>query len=226
MTVQLEDMNIYKKHVIWGELYTWKLTELDVMTVRSIWDLVVGTPDWGMWDVRTFATIPDTGAVDLDGDSSTTDDQYFVRRLHYGSDSWNRTEHRMWVEIIWNPNSTMKGDEVHIGAWTGRLHTSWSFEWSEYYLWYYASNMSGVSLETMRLINDTLIDSDTGMPNPGYWEIAHMAKNSTWEDLLLKARMHGWDWIKDNTNEWEWIWFGFSQDYRTSWVDNADLQEA
>jgi len=131
MQVQLEDMNIYKKHIVWGDLYTWRLTELKVMTVRSIWDLVVGTPDWGMWGIRTFEMIPETGAVDLDGDLSTTNDQYFVRRLHYGSDSWNRTEERMWAEIIWNPNSSMMGDEVHIGAWTGRMHTSWSFEWSE-----------------------------------------------------------------------------------------------
>jgi len=226
MTVELEDMNIYKKHTIWGELYTWKLTELDVMTVRSIWDLVVGTPDWGMWDVRTFKTVPETGAVDLDGDLSTTEDQYFVKRLHYGADSWNRTEDRMWVEIIWNPNSSMKGDEVHLGAWTGRVRTSWSFEWNEYFIWYYASNVSRVRPETMNQINSTLIDSDTGMPKPGYWDIAHMAKNSTWEDLLAQAQREGWDWIKDNTNEWEWIWFGFSQDYQTSWVTEGMLQQA
>ncbi len=226
MAVQLEDLNIYKKHILWGELYTWKLTEIDVMTVRSIWDLVVGTPEWDMWGIRTFETVPETGAVDLDGDLSTTEDQYFVRRLHYGSDSWNRTEYRMWVGIIWNPNSTLQGDEVHIGAWTGRLHTAWSSEWSEYYLWYYASNMSGVNTETMRRINNTLLDSDTGIPNPGYWDIAHMAKNSTWEDLLSEAQMQGWDWITDNTNEWEWIWFGFSQDYLTSWFSDNELQEA
>ena len=225
VSVQLEEMNIYKKHTMWGELYTWKLTEMEVMTVRSIWDLVVGIPDWGMWGVRAFETVPETGAVDLDGELSTKDDQYFVRRLHYGSDSWNRTEDRMLIEIIWNPEASMKGDEVHISAWTGRMRNSWSFEWSEYFIWYYASNMSIVSDETMQQINTTLIDGETGKPNPGYWDVAHMAKNSTWEDLLLQAQREGWDWIKDNTHEWEWIWFGFSQDYQTSWMTDDLLQQ-
>lgn len=224
--IQMDEMNIYKTHTVWGEVHKWMLTDMNVYAVRSIWDIVVGTPDWDMWGIRAFDTVPETGAVDLDGDINTTDDQYFVRRLHGGADMWNQTIDRMWVELVWNPNSSTIGDEMHIGAWMGKVRTSWSFTWNETYIWYHASNMTTVSHETMQQINATLIDSTTGMPNAGYWEIAHMAKNTTWADLLEQAQREGWDWINDNKNEWEWIWFGTQQDYMTSWVQNNTAQTA
>jgi len=217
--VKLEEMNIYKKHIMWGEIYRWMLTDLQVHSVRSTGDIIVGTPEWGMWGIRAFAVVPETGAVDLDGDLTTSDDQYYVRRLHSGSDVWNRTEDRMFVEIIWDPNASMIADEIHIGAWMGKVHTKWTFTWNETYIWYYASNMSVVSSATMQQINATLVDSKTGMPNPGYWDIARMATNSTWADLLAKAQKEGWDWIKDNKHEWDWLWFGTQQDYMTAWTD-------
>jgi len=217
--LQQASMNIYKEHTACGEIYRWMLTDLNVHTVRNIWDLVVGIPESGMWGFNAFTVVPETGAVDLDGDLTTAVDQYFVRRIHQGSDSWNQTVDRMWVELVWNPNSSMVGDEMHIGAWMGKLRVSWSFTWNETYIWYYASNSSVVSAETMEQINATVIDSETGMPNAGYWEIARMARNATWADLLDQAKREGWDWIQDNTNTWEWIWFGVQQDYRTSWME-------
>jgi len=131
-----------------------------------------------------------------------------------------------FVELIWDPNASMIGDEMHIGAWMGKVRVSWKFEWSETYVWYYASNMSTVSQASLQEINSTLIDSATGLPNPSYWDIAHMAKNSTWEDILARAEKEHWDWIQDNTNEWEWIWFGTQQDYKTSWIEENSMQTA
>ncbi len=226
LDVQIEEMNIYKRHTMWGEVYGWMLTDLNVHNVRSIWDLVVGTPEWGMWGIRAFDIVPETGAVDLDGDLTTTDDQYFVRRIHAGSDMWNKTENRMFVELIWDPNASMVGDEMHIGAWMGKVHVSWKFEWNETYTWYYPSNMSVVNSVTMQKINATLRDSTTGLPNPGYWDIAHMARNSSWADILARAKTEHWDWIEDNSNEWDWIWFGTQQDYMTSWIENNTRQMA
>ncbi|MGD8505981.1 MAG: hypothetical protein PVF15_04885 [Candidatus Bathyarchaeota archaeon] len=226
LDVQLEEMNIYKRHTMWGEIYRWMLTDLNVHSVQSIWDIVVGTPGWGMWGIRAFEIVSETGAVDLDGDLTTTNDQYFVRRIHTGSDLWNRTENRMFVELIWDPNSSMIGDEMHIGAWMGKVHVSWKFEWTETYIWYYASNMSTVTPTTMQEINATLTDSATGLPNPGYWDIGHMVRNSTWADILERAEREHWDWIEDNTNEWEWIWFGTQQDYQTSWTEGDAMQTA
>jgi hypothetical protein len=179
-----------------------------------------------MWGIRAFTVVPETGAVDLDGDLTTTEDQYFVKRLHTGSDMWNRTEDRMFVEIVWDPNASMVDDEIHIGAWMGKVHTEWSFKWNETYIWYYASNMSTVSPATMQQINATLINSETGLPNPGYWDIAHMVKNATWADLLAKAENEGWDWIKDNKYEWDWLWFGTQQDYVTAWTDENGTKTA
>jgi len=226
LDVHVERMNIYKKHTMWGEVYRWMLTDLDVHTVRTTWDLVVGKPEWGMWGMRVFDIVPETGAVDLDGDLTTTDDQYFVRRIHGGSDMWNQTENRMFVEMVWDPNASMIDDEMHIAAWMGKVHVVWKFEWNETYNWYYASNASSVSQATMEQINATLTDSATGLPNPGYWDIAHMAKNFTWADVLARAEREHWDWFKDNTNEWEWIWFGTQQDYMTSWIENNTRQMA
>jgi hypothetical protein len=224
--IEVDEMNIYKKHTMWGEVYRWMLTDMNVQSVRSIWDLVVGTPEHGMWGIRAFTVVPETGAVDLDGNLNTTDDQYFVRRLHAGSDTWNRTEDRMFVEIVWDPNASMVDDEIHIGAWMGKVHTEWSFMWNETFIWYYASNMSTVSSATMQRINATLIDSETGLPNPGYWDIAHMAKNASWADLLAMAEKEGWDWIKDNKHEWDWLWFGTQQDYVTAWSDENGTRMA
>jgi len=224
--IELATMNIYKRHTIWGEVYGWMLTDLNVYTLRSINDIIVGMPRWGMWGIRAFDTVPETGAVDLDGDLTTTSDQYFVRRVRGGSDLRNETVDRMWVELIWDPNSSRIGDEIHIGAWMGKLHVAWTSEWNETYYWYYASNVTIVSPETMQQINATVLDSATGRPNPGYWDIAHMVKNSTWADVLDQAKREGWDWITENKNEWEWLWFGTQQDYRTSWVEGDTTKEA
>jgi len=143
-----------------------------------------------------------------------------------GSDLRNETVDRMWVELLWDPNSSRTGDEMHIGAWMGKLHVIWSSEWNETYYWYYASNMTTVSPETLQQINATVLEGATGQPNPGYWDIVHMVRNSTWADVLAQARREGWDWITDKKNEWEWLWFGTQQDYMTSWVEGGTTKEA
>ena len=224
--IKLDEMNIYKRHVMWGEAYRWMLVDMQIYSIRSIWDVIVGEPEHGMWGIRAFSVVPESGAVDLDGDLATSGDQYFVRRLHRGSDMWNRTEDRMFIEIIWDPNATMMDDEIHIGAWMGKVHTEWNFMWNETYIWYYADNMSVVNQATMQHINTTLINGETGTPNPGYWDIAHMAKNQTWADLLNRAKKEGWDWIDDNSHEWDWLWFGTQQDYYTAWSDGNNTNAA
>jgi len=132
----------------------------------------------------------------------------------------------MFVELVWDPNASMIDDEMHIGAWMGKVHVLWSFEWNETYIWYYASNMTNVDSAALQQINGTLRDSVTGLPNPGYWDIAHMIENVTWADILARAEREHWDWIKDNENEWEWFWFGTQQDFMTSWIENSSRQMA
>jgi len=85
--------------------------------------------------------------------------------------------------------------------------------------------MSSVSRETMDMIRSTVLDEE-GNPKPGYWEIAMMVENRSWEDILEMAREKGWDWISDEYQSWTWIWFGFEQFYHTSWHENNTDQWA
>jgi hypothetical protein len=224
LDVQLDTMSIYKSHKMWGEVYTWMLTDLSISTSRQVNDIIVGTPKNGMWGIQAFGVVEDTGAIDLDGDLATTADQYFVRRLNTGSNVRNETVERMWVELVWNPNSSRIGDEVHVGAWMGKLHVTWTSEWSESYIWYYASNMTNVSASEMEKIISTVMDSATKQAKPGYWDIAHMVQNQTWADVIAKAEKENWNWIDNNTNEWEWLWFGTQQDYSVNSVSGNSTQ--
>jgi hypothetical protein len=224
--ISLATMNIYKRHTMWGEFFTWMLTDLNISTSRQVNDIIVGTPKYGMWGIKAFEAIEETGAIDLDGDLTTKGDQYFVRRIHSGSDRRNETINRMWVELIWDPNASRINDEIHMGAWMGKLHVAWTSEWNETYIWYFASNMTHVSDSVMQKIKSTVIDSATGIPNPGYWDISYMVQNQTWADLLERAKKEHWDWISDKTNEWEWMWFGTQQDFVTSWVSGNGTQTA
>jgi hypothetical protein len=211
---------------VWGEVYTWKLTDLGISTSRDVYDVIVGKPDWGMWGVRSFKTVEESGAIDLDGDLTTVEDQYFVRRTHIGVNLRNETVDRMWVDALWNPSSEVEGDEVHLSSWMGKLHVSWTSEWSETYVWYHASNMSSVGVLEMDRIRSVVSDVESGEPNPGYWDISYMVNNQTWADVLAQAERENWDWIEDNTNEWEWIWFGTQQDYNVDIVSEQMAQRA
>jgi hypothetical protein len=226
VNIQLAKMNIYKTHTSWGEVYRWMLTDLNIFTQRDINDIIVGNPNCGMWGITAFGVVPETGALDLDGDLTTTNDQFFVRRIHGGSDIQNKTENRMWVEMIWDPNASRIEDEIHIGAWMGKMHVSWTSEWNETYIWYYASNMTNIGESAMQKIRSVIVDNVTERPNPGYWDIAHMVKNATWADMLDRAKKEGWNWISDKTNDWEWIWFGTQQDYVTGWASENGTQKA
>jgi hypothetical protein len=225
-TISLSNDNIYRQHTTWGPAYTWILEDMNVHTVKTVSDIILGAPQYDMWGVRSFIVVPETGALDLDGDLETVDDQFFVRRTNTGADEWNQTVDRMQVGIWWDPNVTITGDEIHVRSWMGKVHTAWTFTWNETYIWYHANNMSTVSKTMLADINSTLLNSVTGEPNPGYWEIARMAMNTTWEALQARAMKEGWDWFDDNTHEWEWIWFGTHQDYRTGFASGDMMTSA
>ena len=70
LDVQLATMDIYKSHKMWGEVYTWMLTDLSISTSRQVNDIIVGAPKNGMWGIQAFGVVEDTGAIDLDGDLS------------------------------------------------------------------------------------------------------------------------------------------------------------
>jgi hypothetical protein len=216
LQIQMENMNIYKTHQSCGNIYTWKLTDLGIQTTSQVNNLIVGTPQFGMWGIKAYKTVDNTGAVDLDGNTANASDQYFVRKIHSGTDAQTQTTKRMVVETNWNPDATKVGDDIHLNAWMGQLQVTWTSQWSESYIWYHASDMSPVSSQEMAQISDIIVNSETQQPNPGYWDLAYMVRNQTWNDVLAQAKANNWDWINSNTNEWNWLWFGTDQNYNVN----------
>ncbi len=127
-----------------------------------------------------------------------------------------QTEKRMQVDTVWNPNSAKVGDEIHLKAWMGQLQVRFTSQWSEEYLWYHASDMTGISTQEMAQIKNVIVNSETQKANPGYWDIAYMVRNQSWADVLDQAKANNWDWISSNTNEWNWLWFGTDQNYNVN----------
>ena len=204
-------------------IYTWRLTDLGVSTSSAVNNLIVGTPQYGMWGIKAYKTVDATGAIDIDGDPATTNDQYFVRKVHSGTDTQVQTEKRMQVDTIWNPNSAKVGDEIHLKAWMGQLQVRWTSQWNEQYIWYHASDMTDVGSQEMNQIKDVIVNSGTQKANPGYWDIAYMVRNESWADVLAQAEANKWDWINSNTNEWNWLWFGTDQNYNVNVISGNNM---
>ncbi len=224
--IQMENMNIYKTHQSWGNIYTWKLTDLGFSTTSQINNLVVGTPQWGMWGIKAYKTVESTGAVDLDGDTSNAADQYFVRKVHQGIESQSQTTQRMMVDTNWNPNGSRVGDDIRFHAWMGQLQVNWSSQWSESYIWYHASDMSAVGSQEMTQIQNKILNNVTKLANPGYWDISYMARNQSWDDVLAQAEANNWDWMSSNTNSWNWLWFGTDQNYNVNVISGNTISTA
>jgi hypothetical protein len=222
--------NLYVEHIkvarlSWGYPVTWHLEELrwgDVSYRYEVWDVIVGSPEWGLWGYRKWTIDPTTGALDLDGDLSTTDDQFYVKRVYVGEFGWNETVNGLDVNIVYDPNPVIPGDELIVNAWMGTSTNTYWNRWNETYYWFY-TNMTPVSPETMAIINETLWDTERNAPKSGYWDIARMARNMTWEDYLKKAEEEGWDWVKEEVT-WTWLWFGFQQSYWVSTGENETFQ--
>jgi len=212
-------------HLSWGYPVTWHLEEFewsDISYRYEVWDVIVGSPEWGLWGYRKWTVDPETGALDLDGDLSTTDDQFYVKRVYVGEFGWNETRRGLDVGIVYDPNPVVPGDELFVNAWMGIATNTYWNRWNETFYWYY-TNMTPVSPETMAWINETLWDTARNAPKPGYWDIARMARNMTWEDYLEKARREGWDWVTEEVT-WTWLWFGFQQSYWVSAGENETFR--
>jgi len=216
---------VKRVRLTWGHPVYWHLEEFkwgEIAYIRSVWDIIVGIPDWGLWGYRKWTIDPETGVIDLDGDLSTTDDQFYVKRVYIGANGWNETRQGLDVHIEYDPNPVIPGDELYFDAWMGIATNTYWNRWNETYYWYY-TNMTPVSAETMAWINETLWDTERNAPKPGYWDIARMARNMTWEDYLEKARREGWDWVKEEVS-WSWLWFGFQQHYWVSAGENETFK--
>jgi hypothetical protein len=211
---------IYKAYRFEGYSKKLDYAPLPFSVIRMQDKIVTGTPEFGMWDVELYTIDPATGALDLDGDLDTTDDQYFVKEFHTSTDTYNITEEYMDVVIYWEPDNSTSGDEFFLHSFTGMVTFNWTFEWADYYIWTKASTGETLSTAEMDAVRDTLLDQ-WGNSKPGYWDVAWLANNFTSEDLIQQAIDEGWDWAVDNSREWSWLWWELEEAYSTEVVNES-----
>ncbi|MHA2032973.1 MAG: hypothetical protein ACW99Q_26695, partial [Candidatus Kariarchaeaceae archaeon] len=192
------------------EMYVW---DWSIKTESSVWAVVVGNPRSNMWGFDAYTVNPDNGALDLDGDLSTTSDQYYVRRVWQTTNNYTEQYNRLEVQLHWDPDTSTFDNEYNLFGWMGSSTTTYTWDWSETFIWYYAENTTQISASTLADIQATMLNGDE--PAAGYWGIAWMLDNRTWADTVAEALENGWDWIESNTETYTWLDFGFSQSYFT-----------
>ncbi len=125
-------------------------------------------------------TVTDEGAIDLDGNTFTTDDQYFIKRTGYWKDWGNITIEGMQVDIVFEPSPDESGDEFFSRSWMGVVEMVMEFEANETFYWYNADTLEPVSASEMEEIRDTMwADEEANLPKPDYQYTAWMSKNRT-----------------------------------------------
>ncbi|TFG30435.1 hypothetical protein EU527_14490 [Candidatus Thorarchaeota archaeon] len=196
---------------VFGQAYVYRLSPIQSVTFKNFDQIIIGNPQWAMWGVKTWAQT-DNNALDLDGDVSTTDDQYYILSEYQSTNTWSSEWSRMWVNIYWDPNGTLYGDEMNIHSWMGVERYTWSYEWQNTYYWYHADDLTAVDSDEWTTIESTIFNDD-GKPRAGFWDISHMARNVTWEDIVQEAIEQGWDWFDQGEQTWTWLSFGVGQHY-------------
>ncbi|MHA2142619.1 MAG: hypothetical protein ACXADD_14100 [Candidatus Thorarchaeota archaeon] len=191
---------------------------LPVTVMREQWSIVIGIPRYGMWDLDSWTIDEATGALDLDGNLETTNDQFYVRSSYESTHTYNVTQEYLWVNIMWEPDSGLWQDEFHLNSFTGVVTTNWSYTWADNYYWYHADTGDQVTNAEMTVIQDLILDP-MGHPAPGYWGISWMAQNFTSDLLKTQAEAEGWEWF-DTSQEWSWIWWELQEGYSTE-VNNG-----
>ena len=203
---------IYDVTSVEGLAYVYTLAPIESVTFKNFNEIIVGNPRWALWGMKGWDVSETNNALDLDGDLRTTDDQYYVLSEYQSTNSYNNSWSRLWVNLMWDPNGTLYGDEMNTYSWMGVETNTWSYEWQDTYYWYHAGDLSPVTSAEWSEINSTIFNED-GLPRAGYWDISYMAKNVTWADILEEAQANGWDWYSDNKQTWTWLSFGVGQNY-------------
>jgi hypothetical protein len=203
---------IYKAYKTWGYKKKLDLVPLPISLQRSQYSIIIGTPKWGMWDVDTWTIDKETGALDLDGNLDTKNDQYYVRSSHSATEYFNVTEEFLFVSIYWEPDSTIWGDEFVLNSFTGMVTVNWTAYWEDKHIWYNASTGEPLTAAEWDVVNATLFDSN-GIPKPGYWSIAWLGENFTSVDLKAQAQEEGWDWAIQDSQIWSWLWWRLDESY-------------
>jgi len=152
----------------------------------------------------TWTVNPENGALDLDGDLSTTSDQYFVRRTFSFTGSANVTMHFLFVAAFWNPYAMRVNDDYRLFSFTGLFDVNFTYQWSDNYTWYDTS-MNPLSQVEFDNINNTIHSEH------GYWLLDRLTENrtSSQEDL--------W-WAPDDVARFTWFVWHLREAY---WAETA-----
>ncbi|MBD3404798.1 MAG: hypothetical protein GF411_01525 [Candidatus Lokiarchaeota archaeon] len=213
---------IYKAYKVWGHSKKLDYVPLPISIVKEQWSFVTGSPDYGMWGVATWATNPNNGAIDLDGNLETSDDQFFVRNTWNSTDTYNVTQEYLKVNILWDPdNVSIYGDEVYMSSYTGMYTVNYTSNWWDNFTWYEADSGEVVNSSRFDFINTTIFNTE-GHPNAGYWGVAWMAENFSSIALKQQAIEQGWDWVPESSQEWSWLWWEISEEYQTQFTNGTD----
>ncbi|MFO7836540.1 MAG: hypothetical protein R6V83_07795 [Candidatus Thorarchaeota archaeon] len=184
----------------------WDNTTFTDEHVQHLHDQIVWSPSHLLiGSVTTWQepewTVTDDGAIDLDGNVFTTDDQYFVKRTGYWHDEGNISTEGMWVGVNFDPTPSESGDEFHSNSWTGVATMMVEFSANESFHWYHASNFTPISSSEIQEVQHTMYaDFDQEIAVPGYEWVAWLSKNRT----IDLSEITGLD-----SNSWETSWFAW-----------------
>jgi hypothetical protein len=160
-------------------------------------------------------TITDDGAIDLDGNVYTTDDQYYVKRTAYWREWGNWTVEGMWVGVGFDPSPGDMGDEFWSSNWMGVVQLNLWYDANETFYWYHADDWTLVDATEMADIQDTVwANNAKTIATPGYMYVAWLTLNRT-VDLSSVTGLE--------QNHWKTTWFawGTTQNF---WVSIAEDQ--
>jgi hypothetical protein len=189
--------------------YQWTTDELlrcSVIKVPDTSNIQVGEVGgcWNYWSAtQKWSTDPSTGALDLDGNNLTKNDQFYVKRVYNSTNRWSQSGTRMMVNINWG--------SYNMWSYFALVNYTWSNEWTEYYYWFYAGNRSHVPQDRFAaLINSTIWDlADNGM-RPEYSQISSYTMNRTWDRIVAENSKYSWWQPKFS---WNWLEIRFDQNF-------------
>jgi hypothetical protein len=225
----VQDIEFYQGGVWYNGLPAWNGTHIITIPVPGWTDAYnqFDISEDAIWSPRNFRlgdipyyrpplwTVTEDGAIDLDGNTYTTDDQYFVKRTGYWRDWGNITTEGMGVYVGFDPSPGNDGDEFHSHSWMGIQTMILEFEANETFYWYHADDMTLVGAEEMDDIRDTMwANMGEEIPVPGYEYVAWMTINRT----LDLTSITGLD-----SNSWETTWFawGTQQTFQIGVTENS-----
>jgi hypothetical protein len=168
--------------------------------------VLVGTVDsyWYAWNTKqAWSVDAGTGALDLDGNNVTKNDQYYVKRIYTSTSYWAQSGERMFVFLSWGSYS------MH--SYFALMNYSWRNEWSEYYVWIYPGNRSTVPNDRfVSQINGTIWDQYDGTIRPEYVQLSCLTSNRTWDKIKTEYSQYSW-WKEEQ--KWTWLEINFDENF-------------